>query len=117
MSRVHQHIREAPIREIGIERQGPLELGDRRLMLASANKNKPQVGMRLRQIGVELYGFASQMIRPVEGSSVQMVAIQRVKPTAHMGPGKPSVGARVVRGERNRLFQQTPDLVELSCFE
>src|SRR5262249_10480914 len=99
------------------ERHGPLELGDRRLMLAPANKNKPQVGVRLRQIGVELYGFASQMIRPVEGSGVQMVAIQRVKPSVHMGPGKPSVGARVIRVERNGLLQQTQDLVELGCFE
>ena len=33
--------------------------------------------MSLRQIGVELYGFASQLIGSVEGSRVQIIVIQR----------------------------------------
>jgi hypothetical protein len=67
VSRNHESLSEAPIREVGGERHGPLESGDRRLVLAPATEDLSKVGMRLRQIGVQPHGFASQLICPVKG--------------------------------------------------
>lgn len=58
VSRVDQHFSETPVREIGIEGHGPLELRDRRFMLASATEGLSEHGMRLGQIGIELHGPA-----------------------------------------------------------
>src|SRR5215510_1008297 len=94
----------APIREVGIERHRPFELGKRRLMLAPANEDMPELRARLRQIGVELYGLARQLICPDEGSGIAIVAVQRVDPGGHVAKGQPSVGARVTWVDPNGLF-------------
>ena len=46
--REHQRLSEVPIREVGIERNRPLELRDRRRMLALASKNTRKLGTCLR---------------------------------------------------------------------
>jgi hypothetical protein len=57
VSRVRQHLGESPIVEIGVEGDGPLERGDRRLVLTPAIENKSERVMRLGQLGVELHGL------------------------------------------------------------
>src|SRR5262245_54918928 len=69
VSRKHESLSEEPIREVGVERHGPLELGGRRLMLAPATEGVPERGMCLGQIGVELYGFASSPAGPIKRTS------------------------------------------------
>ena len=76
-------------------------------------EDKSERGMRLGQIGVELHGLAGQLMRPVEGSRVEIVAIQRVEPGCNMGLGKHGVGAGVVGVDREGLLQQAPRLVKL----
>ena len=66
----HQHLSEAPIREIRIERYGPLELSDRGIMLAPANKNTSKLGTRLGQVRVELHGSSGKIVGPVEGGRI-----------------------------------------------
>jgi hypothetical protein len=69
--------------------------------------------MCLGQIGVELYGFASQLIGPVKGVRAQIVVIQRDGPGYKMGPAKPGVGARVVGVDREGMLQKATHLVKL----
>ena len=76
-ARLQRHA-ESPIREIGVQRNGLLELGYGLLMLALEGQHRSEVGMSDREIGVELNGLPSEPMRAFEGSGAQMIFIQRV---------------------------------------
>src|SRR5262245_63087730 len=94
----------APIREVGIERHRPFELGKRRLMLAPLNEDMPELCTRLRQIGVELHRLASKMMGLVKGGGTQIIIVERVEIGRQMRKGQPRISARVARVDHYGLF-------------
>src|SRR5262245_9089687 len=117
ISHVDKHLGKPPIREIRIERNGPLKLTNRGFMVAFSHENTSQLGMSLRQVWVELDGSAGHFVSPVEGSWVQVVAVQCVEPGRAVCPGEHGMSPRVIRIDCKRLGQKTADFVDFCRFE
>ena len=88
LSRKDQGRGEARIREIGIERRCPLELGDSGIGLAQPRQHAAEVGVGLRQILVQLDGPAGEFVGPSQGGRVQKISIQCHNPGKHVGPSR-----------------------------
>src|SRR5215510_12742049 len=63
----YQDWKESPLREIRIERDGPLKFSNGCFMLVLPPEHDPQTGVCLRQIWVELQGLAGEIMSSVEG--------------------------------------------------
>ena len=80
-------------------------------------------GLITVRIGMWLYDLLTpgkvadryRVMRPVEASRAEMVAIQRGEPGCNMVLGKHGVGACVIGVDRKGLLQEAPRLVKLSC--
>src|SRR5215468_11051602 len=101
--------------EIMIEREGALEFDDGGVVPALVKQDVSKLGASLWQAGVEAHRHLRQFKGAVERSGTEIVAIEQLVISIVVRPRQHFSGARVVRVDRQRLFKQTPCLVE-QCF-
>lgn len=85
LSRAEQRHAKSPIREIGVERDRFLELGDGLLVLALEGENISEVSMSDREIGVELNRLPSETMRVFEGSGMKCSSSTGWTPSNQVG--------------------------------
>src|SRR5262249_24588575 len=98
--------------EIGIEREGSLECGDRGIVLALEKQDVSKLSPSLRQAGVEAHRRYRQFKGAIERSRTEIIAIERLGISALVSPGQHRSGARITRVDRQGLFEQTPRVME-----
>src|SRR5260370_40642470 len=98
--------------EIGIEREGSLELGDGGVVLALVKQDVSKLSASLWQAGVEAPRGLRQFKGAIECSGTEIVAIERFVIGAEGSPGQQRSGARIKRVDRQGLFEQTRCVVE-----
>src|SRR5215468_4266821 len=98
--------------EIGIERDGSLEFGEGGVVLALVSQDVSKLSVSLRQARVEAYSRLCQFKGVIECSGTEVIAIERFEINGEMSPGQHRSGACVIRVDRERLFEQTPCLME-----
>jgi hypothetical protein len=101
--------------EIGIEREGSLEFGDGSVVLALPNQDFSKLSASLWQVVVEVHRRLRQFKGTIECSATEVIAIERFDISNDVSLGQQRSDARVVRVDCQRLFEQTPCLVE-QCF-
>jgi hypothetical protein len=67
------------IDEIGIERAGAFQFGKRGVVPAPEQQNPSEMGVSLRQIGVELHGLAGEVEGMIKPGGVQVFGIARLE--------------------------------------
>src|SRR5882724_11762202 len=97
--------------EIRIEREGALELGDGGIVLALEKQDMSKLSASLRQAGVEVHRRLRQFEGAIERSRTKIIAVERQNITVEVGPGQHRSSARVIRVDREGLFEQTPGVV------
>src|SRR5215468_8112602 len=101
--------------EIMIEREGALEFDDGGVVPALVKQDVSKLGASLWQAGVEAHCRLRQFKRAIERSGTEIIAIEQLVISIEVRPRQHLSGARVVRVYRQRLFEQTPCLIE-QCF-
>src|SRR5215475_16044115 len=96
--------------EIRVERKGSLEFGNGGVVLALEEKDESKLSARLWQAGVEVHRRLRQFKGAIERSGIEIIAIERFDISVVVSPGQHRSGARVIRVDRQGLFEQTPCL-------
>jgi hypothetical protein len=95
------------VAEIGVEREGSLPRGNGGVVLACQKQDMSKLSVSLRQAGVKAHRGLGQFKGTIECSRLVIVTIQRLKITNGVSPGQHRISARVVRVDRQALFEQT----------
>jgi hypothetical protein len=77
-------------------------------------EDKPQRGMRLRQIAIQLHGLAREVVPQLKGRGVKKVLVPPIGPARNVGIAKGGMGAGVPRIEGKRLLEHAPHLLNFS---
>src|SRR5258708_7156386 len=112
LARIRQGLSVSIVEEIGIEREGSLELGDGGVVPALEKQDMPELSASLWQAGVEVHSRLRQLKRAIERSGTEIIAIERFNISVEVSPGQHRSGARVIRVDRQGLFEQTPCVIE-----
>jgi hypothetical protein len=102
----------SPVDEIGVEREGSLELGDTGVVLALPNQDISKLSASLWQAGIEVNRRLRQFKSAIKRSGTEIIAIERFGISEDVSPGQHRSGARVMRVDRQGLFDQTPCVIE-----
>ena len=82
-------------------------------MLAHPYEDKSENGVSVRQVRIELHGLARVLVRQVEGSRIEKIAVHAIGPDERVRAGEDGVGSGVVCINGKRLLQQTPRFVDI----
>src|SRR5215510_11315299 len=93
--------------EIGVERECSLEFSQGGVVLALVKQDISKLSASLWQAGVEVRRCLRQFKGAIERNGTEMVAIERFEISPEVIPGQHRSGARVIRIDRQRLFEQT----------
>src|SRR5215468_4885273 len=97
---------------IGIERKGALEFGDGGIVPVLVKQDVSKLGASLRQAGVEVRRHRGQFKGAIERGGIEIVAIEWFEISVEVSPGQYRSGACITRVDRERLFEQTPCVIE-----
>src|SRR5258708_7475399 len=112
LARIHQDLTESMVDKIGVEREGSLEFGDGGVVLAIPQQDVSKLATGLWQAGVEVHRHLRRFKGAIERSGTEIVSIVRVDILTEVSPGQHRSGARIIRVDRQTLFEQTPSVIE-----
>src|SRR5215470_7464338 len=98
--------------EIGIERERSFEFGDGGVVLTLVKQDLSKMSASLWQAGVEAHGRLREFKGAIERSWTEIVAVERFDIGVDVCPGQHRSGARVIRGDRKRLFEHAPRVIK-----
>src|SRR5215467_14581554 len=103
LARIDQGLGKSIVEEIGIERQGSLELGDGGIVLALVKQGVSKLSASLWQAGVEVHRRLRQFKGAIKRGGTEVIAIERLDINVELRPGQHRSGARVIRVDHQRL--------------
>src|SRR5215831_17748557 len=112
LARIRQDQSESMIDKIGIEREGALEFSDCGVVLVLPKQDMSKLSASLWQASVEAHRRIRQFKGAIERSGTEIIAVERFVISVKVSPGQHRSGARVIRIDREGLFEQTPSFIE-----
>ena len=82
-------------------------------MLMHKRQVKSELRMCLRQIWIEQYSLARELVCSIQGNRIEMVPVQAVDVNTNVRAREQGVGSRVVSVDGDRHLKETPCCVNV----
>src|SRR5262249_37848090 len=112
LARMNQGSGVSIVDEIWIEREGSLELGDGGVVLALVTQDMSKLSASFWQGVIEVHSRLRQFKGSIKRTGTEIIVIERFDINVEMSSGQHRSGTCVIRVDRQRLFEQTPCVIE-----